>query len=44
MSRFVVITQPDLADGFRLAGVETFAINEVEEVEKIDCSLAGKQR
>jgi vacuolar-type H+-ATPase subunit F/Vma7 len=35
MSRFVVITQPDLADGFRLAGVETFAINEVEEAEKL---------
>jgi vacuolar-type H+-ATPase subunit F/Vma7 len=35
MSRFVVITQPELADGFRLAGVETFAINEAEEAEKL---------
>ena len=35
MSRFIVITRPDLADGFRLAGVETFAINEVKEAEKL---------
>ena len=35
MSRFIVITRPDLADGFRLAGVETIAVNDVEEAESI---------
>jgi vacuolar-type H+-ATPase subunit F/Vma7 len=35
MSRFIVITRPDLADGFRLAGVETFGVNQAEEAEKL---------
>ncbi len=35
MSRFIVITRPDLADGFRLVGVETFAVNEAVEAESI---------
>jgi vacuolar-type H+-ATPase subunit F/Vma7 len=35
VSRFIVITRPDLADGFRLAGVETIAVNNAEEVVSI---------
>jgi vacuolar-type H+-ATPase subunit F/Vma7 len=35
LSRFIVITRPNLADGFRLVGVETFAVDQPEEAEKL---------
>jgi vacuolar-type H+-ATPase subunit F/Vma7 len=33
MGRLMVITTPDLAPGFELAGVETFAVENVEQTE-----------
>ena len=35
MGRLMVITTPDLAPGFQLAGVETFAVAQVEQAEEI---------
>jgi vacuolar-type H+-ATPase subunit F/Vma7 len=35
MSHFLVITRPDLVDGFRLAGVDAFAVNSPGETEKL---------
>ncbi len=35
MGRLMVITTPDLAPGFQLAGVETFAVETVEEAETV---------
>lgn len=35
MSRLMVITTPDLAPGFQLAGVETFAVENAEKAEGI---------
>jgi vacuolar-type H+-ATPase subunit F/Vma7 len=35
MGRLMVITSPDLAAGFQLAGVETFAVETVEEAETV---------
>jgi vacuolar-type H+-ATPase subunit F/Vma7 len=34
MGRLMVITSPDLALGFQLAGVETFAVETVEEARQ----------
>ena len=35
MGRLMVITTPDLAPGFQLAGVETFAVEGVEEAQAV---------
>ena len=35
MGRLMVITTPDLAPGFQLAGVETFAVNSIEKAEEV---------
>jgi V/A-type H+-transporting ATPase subunit F len=35
MSRLMVITTPDLAPGFQLAGVETFAVETAEKAESL---------
>jgi vacuolar-type H+-ATPase subunit F/Vma7 len=35
MGRLMVITTPDLAPGFQLAGVETFAVESVETAEEV---------
>jgi vacuolar-type H+-ATPase subunit F/Vma7 len=35
MSRLLVVTRPDLATGFELAGVETFVAQDVEEAEEL---------
>ena len=35
MSRLLVVTRPDLVDGFRLAGVEAFAAEDVETVQEM---------
>jgi vacuolar-type H+-ATPase subunit F/Vma7 len=35
MGRLMVITSPDLAPGFQLAGVETFAVETIEEAETV---------
>ena len=35
MGRLMVITTPDLALGYQLAGVETFAVEDAEETEAI---------
>lgn len=35
MGRLMVITTPDLAPGFQLAGVETFAVETIEEAETV---------
>lgn len=35
MSRFVVIAQSSIADGFRLASVETFGVEDVESAEEL---------
>jgi vacuolar-type H+-ATPase subunit F/Vma7 len=35
MGRLMVITTPDLAPGFRLAGVETFAVESCEKAEAL---------
>jgi V/A-type H+-transporting ATPase subunit F len=35
MSRLLVITRPNLVDGFRLAGVEAFAAEDVETVQDL---------
>lgn len=35
MGRLMVITTPDLAPGFQLAGVETFAVASVAEAETV---------
>ena len=35
MGRLMVITSPDLAPGFQLAGVETFAVEDVEKAEDV---------
>ncbi len=39
MGRLMVITTPDLATGFRLAGVEAFAAESPERAEAILCKL-----
>jgi vacuolar-type H+-ATPase subunit F/Vma7 len=44
VGRLVTITTPDLAAGFQLAGVETFAVNNVEEAEEmLQKLLAGNE-
>lgn len=35
MSRLLVVTRPDLATGFELAGVETFVVQDAEETEEL---------
>lgn len=35
MSRLLVVTRPDLATGFELAGVETFVVQDAEEAEEL---------
>lgn len=35
MSRLLVITRPDLVDGFRLAGVEAFAPEDIETAQEL---------
>ena len=35
MSRLLVVTRPDLVDGFRLAGVEAYAAQDVETVQEL---------
>ncbi|GAB4432807.1 MAG: hypothetical protein Fur0044_30340 [Anaerolineae bacterium] len=35
MGRLMVITTPDLVSGFQLAGVETFAVEDVEAAEEV---------
>jgi len=35
MSRLLVITRPDLVNGFRLAGVEAFAAEDVETAQEL---------
>jgi vacuolar-type H+-ATPase subunit F/Vma7 len=35
MSRLLVVTRPDLAAGFELAGVETFVVQDAEEAEEL---------
>jgi V/A-type H+-transporting ATPase subunit F len=35
MNRLMVITTPDLAPGFQLAGVETFAVENAENAEAV---------
>jgi vacuolar-type H+-ATPase subunit F/Vma7 len=35
MGRLMVITTPDLASGFQLAGVETFVVEDVEAAEDV---------
>jgi len=45
MSRLIVVTSPDLAVGFNLAGVETFAAADVETAaEWIEAWLASKEQ
>ena len=44
MGRLMVITTPDLAPGFELAGVETFAVENVNQAESIlDELLTGDE-
>ena len=44
MGRLMVITTPDLAPGFELAGVETFAVESVDQAEKLlEEFLAGDE-
>lgn len=35
MSRLIVVTRPDLAPGFRLAGVEAFGVEDVETAQEL---------
>jgi vacuolar-type H+-ATPase subunit F/Vma7 len=35
MGRLMVITTPDLAPGFQLAGVETFAVEDADQAETV---------
>ena len=35
MGRLMVVTNPELATGFQLAGVETFAVEDVENAEEL---------
>lgn len=39
MYRLMVITDPDTADGFRLAGVDVFEVEDAEEARKLLASL-----
>jgi V/A-type H+-transporting ATPase subunit F len=41
MSRLLVITRPNLVDGFRLAGVEAFAAEDVETAEELINTWVG---
>jgi len=44
MGRLLVITTPDLAPGFELAGVETFAVDDVDQAETVlDQFLSGDE-
>jgi vacuolar-type H+-ATPase subunit F/Vma7 len=44
MGRLMVITPPDLAPGFELAGVETFVVEDVDQAETIlDQLLRGDE-
>ncbi len=44
MGRLMVITTPDLAPGFELAGVETFAVETVDQAESLlDQLLSGDE-
>lgn len=38
MSRFVIVTRPDLARGFHLAGVEAYGVEDVESAEELIAS------
>lgn len=42
MYKFVVVTDPDTAPGFRLAGVDVLEVSNVEEAKKIIPSLLFK--
>lgn len=42
MGRLIVITTPDLAPGFQLAGVETLVVEEVTQAETVLRQLLGK--
>ena len=44
MGRLMVITSPDLAPGFELAGVETFAVERIDQAEAtLDQLLSGDE-
>jgi vacuolar-type H+-ATPase subunit F/Vma7 len=39
MKRFIVITHPEVADGFKLVGIETIAAQTIEDAERFMISI-----